>query len=291
MPQYDYLCLTLKGEWLKGEFEAADKTALATVLWRHKLFLVSWVEMPEQTLDPGTSTESSPMGSLQPISEEEGRARWQRAPENQRVIPQVSAAIASIPSLPRLKIVQWMIDHSHGAITNGRDALLVLSVITGFLLSAVHISRYGLHLSSRRASSPFKLPEVTQPSRSVKKFNGQRRRTKTYSLKNVRASLVKTTLDHVMRESSMTSDLSPLLDNALIIQATALDLGLLDTIFPLIDKDYGEGNDSQIMVSLIETMASARRAWMIVPHKEPEPTPEELKEIEMEKLLGQEKTP
>lgn len=290
MPLYTYTCISRQGEWLDGRYEAPDVQALEKALEENGLILVTWKEVGEAPL--ASSTDSKPATpNSRTISAEEGRSRWAAAPASQRLVPKIETLAAMLPPVPSFGILRWIAAHSFGAVTNSRDAFLVLAVCAGFLASAVHIVRHGFTLAPSALPQPLTLPQEKQPDMSVKKINGQRRRTKTYPLAKVRATLAKTALDHVMRQSSLTTELTTSADNALEIKATPLDLELVDTLIQAIDKDYGESTDYQVFIKMVDQMATVRDQWMSVPHPVPPPTPEEQKQDEMEQALSQEPAP
>src|SRR5258706_15779039 len=77
MQEYEYICVTLKGEYLRGELSAEDKHDLIVQLWMHNLFLVWW---KTHEISPVTVQDSkAPAPTVpdpRPIKEEDARALW-----------------------------------------------------------------------------------------------------------------------------------------------------------------------------------------------------------------------
>jgi hypothetical protein len=71
MPDYKYICLTMNGEYLRGEYFAKSKNHLAWTLWHNHLFLMWWEELHEEL---GTSQK---VINPQPIPHNELADIWQ----------------------------------------------------------------------------------------------------------------------------------------------------------------------------------------------------------------------
>jgi hypothetical protein len=262
MPQFEYTCLTREGRRVRGNQEAADKKELSARMWQQGLFLVSCRELRE-----GTSDESVPTA---PITEDEVRVDLAPAAESDRWVSD-AASPARWPLISPLRVLLWIADHSHGAVTNTRQALLVLAVAGGFLTSAVYFAWHGLEFSSFRKRTMM-LPPVAQPALSLDVVNGQRRQVKTCLFTQAPAPLIKMALDHVMRRSTLTSHFTSSKGNALMVKATPPDLQLIEQLLPGIDRNYGDLPEEAIVMSMINTMSLARAKWMSVSHPVPEPT-------------------
>ena len=72
MPDYRYVCITPKGDYLRGEYTAEDKNELVWTLWESKLFLIWWEEI--RSVPSG----SPPLNEIKPqlISREEVAKFW-----------------------------------------------------------------------------------------------------------------------------------------------------------------------------------------------------------------------
>lgn len=277
MAEFDYICMTLQGELLRGEHEAADKNELAMTLWSHKLFLVWWREK-------GAAGGEAIDAIMAEQIAREGQENYQTMQ-----LPPAPAGSASSPAqadsgalnegpwtqpFPISSILKWVANHSAGAVTNPQQALLVLSLAGCFLASAIYIASHGMRIGFTRAG-PLTFEAVNQPAMSAAKVNNQRRRTKKYLLQKVRASVVKKALDHVMSGSSLTTELVPQSENILVAKAAPLDLELVDQMIPIVDKDYGKLAEDQMLMPMVNLLNMTRGKWMAQTHAEPEPTPEE----------------
>src|SRR5438034_5326761 len=89
MPTYDYVCMTITGEYLRGEFEAANKRDLIIKLWEARLFLVMWREVTPLPAEAGASSPSviapqpikeEEVGAFRDLQERENQPAWQVGP-------------------------------------------------------------------------------------------------------------------------------------------------------------------------------------------------------------------
>ncbi len=276
MPVFEFTCMTLKGEWMMGRREAPDAPTLDEVLYKEGLMLMTWAEG-----DAAAPEGMEPYQVPQVISPEEGRMRWLKAFATNRKMPRIAELAALMPSFG---VLGWITAHTRGAIQTWGQALFLIALCAGLIWSWIHFGVHGLPLSAKSVS--LQLPPVSQPAMSEKKVKGVRRRTKTYTFKTVRVHLVKAALDHAMRDSSLSSQLTLTEDNALTVRASPLDLELIDAMISRVDQDYGAVTEDILVSQLLTLMTTERIKWKAIPHKTPEPTEEEKKEDEIEKFIS-----
>lgn len=140
IPKYDYICLTLAGEYLSGELDAPNKNALALDLWSHKLFLVYWHEHGVVFNRGSVRSLPASLELTRHIARLEASARGE--------VPEDAEPLPAVPSLPLEKkaltfedrVLFWMAVKTGGAVRTRAPALLVASLLAiGLLATGVNI--------------------------------------------------------------------------------------------------------------------------------------------------------
>ncbi len=151
--------------------------------------------------------------------------------------------------------------HSSGRASTPRQAKIMLAVSGVIIVVMVYVTAHG-GLSFYAKKKPLNIPVVSQPDASVEKVNGVPRLIKVYPLYKVQAAYVKKSLDHVLRQSSLTTQVVASPDNALEIKATSLDHTLAGALIPKVDIDYGGLKKEQIIFQMIGKMTTERGLWI-----------------------------